>query len=336
MVTRNHLFCALLFGFAVMCLCFASYSIFVYYEYPILRSIVPSQISASTFATSVNCALPEISRSRGQKSGLDEGLGVSRTIWFSTFLLIMVPIRQSDRKSRQLIRDTWFEGFRNSQDVALRFAVGHVAMKPITYTEENKTFGDIVLLGIKEHSNTLTNKTLAIINWAHHHVRFSYFMKCDDDTYVFVQNMINELRKRPTTTKLYQGRFMIDHPPIRGHAKWADNEWDLGPNYIPFALGGGYVISHDLVATLNEVSQRLKWHPNEDTAVGAWLSAFDHERRDDRRFCLQWRNKEASFCERPILVYIFHEYRYEEVRRYFNHFHEQVINKTNNVTLLTI
>ena len=122
-------------------------------------------------------------------------------MWFSTFLLALVPIRPSDKDSRQLIRDTWFERFNNSQDVALRFVAGTKAMeydKQVKLIEENGTFGDIVFVDTKEKFTALTNKTLALINWAHHHVKFSYLFKSDDDTYMFVNNVIEELKTETT------------------------------------------------------------------------------------------------------------------------------------------
>ena len=154
---------------------------------------------------------------------------------FSTFLLTVVPIRPLDNQDscRKLIRETWFEGFNNSQDVALRFIVDTKAMesdKQAKLTEENGTFGDITFFDAKEDFNALTNKTLAFINWAHRHVKFSYLLKCDDDTYVFVKNMIVELKKRPTTTKLYYGIMYVNRKPKYGEKKWADDNWNLGSN----------------------------------------------------------------------------------------------------------
>jgi len=206
--------------------------------------------------------------------------------------------------------------------------------KRFELTEENGTFGDIVLVDAIENVATLTNKTLAIINWAHHHVKFSYMLKCDDDTYVFVKNMIVELRKRPTTTKLYYGKIIQNSPTVHGNFRWADETWDLGPAYLPFAIGGGYILSHDLVAILSEVSPHLKWHVNEDTAIGAWISAFDHERRSDEKICQVWKSKTTPECEEPILAFLFFGYSNDELKKLFRDLRKQVkFNK--NITLPT-
>ena len=249
--------------------------------------------------------------------------------WFSTFVLIVVPIRPADKDSRQLIRDTWFEGFHNSQDVALRFALGTRTMplkEQRIYTKENETFGDIIFVDTTEDFAALTNKTLAIINWAHRHVNFSYFMKCNDTSYVFVENMIVELRREPTATKLYYGHFMVDQG-IHDSSEWPDDKWDIGSHYLPFARGGGYIISQDLVAILSRDTPHLKWHINEDTAVGAWLSTFDHKRKSHNRFCYWWKGRKPSKCKQPVLIFAFHGFSNVEVKQHFNNFHEQVSSK---------
>ena len=255
-------------------------------------------------------------------------------IWFSTFFFIMVPTRPNGTDSRQLVRDTWFDGFQNSHDVALRFAIGNRTLSPdkkLEYIKENETYGDIIFIDAPEGADVLTNKTLSLFIWAYRHVEYKYLMKCDDDTYVFITLLLAELKKRPTTEKFYYGRIAPTNTPLRGKLKWADNDWDLGPYYIPFALGGGYIISHDLVALLSEQSPRLKWHINEDTAVGAWLSAFDVERRTDDRFCYWWKDWFVIGCKCyrfrcskwPVLVFMFHGHSFNDLKRHFTHFHKQ-------------
>ena len=249
-------------------------------------------------------------------------------VWFSTFLLIIVPVRPWGIKARQLIRNTWYKGFSDNRDCMLRFAVGGRGMgsnKRFEIAEENATHGDIIYVDCIENSNSLTNKTMSIMRWAHQHVNFSYFMKCDDDTYVFVKNMIAELKKRPTDTKLYYGIMLINNPPIKGNYLWSDDEWNLGLVYLPFAMGGGYILSHDLVQLVSVLSPRLKWHINEDTSIGAWLSAFDHERRSDNMFCQAGKvSTNPPGCNETILAHLFFGYTDDEIRQQFYHIYELV------------
>ena len=52
----------------------------------------------------------------------------------------------------------------------------------------------------------------------------------------------------------------VNRKPKYGKKKWADNNWNLSSNYLPFALGGGYVLSHDLVSFVSSQSPHLMWH----------------------------------------------------------------------------
>ena len=316
-VNSCNVLCAVFFVFELV---FLIYVMFLYYpNMPVALMRLHSFDALSSMNSSVE---------------LVEG-GNKSQIWFSTFLLIMVPTRPSDIRSRLLIRDTWFKGFSGSKDVALRFVIGSKSVghqKLFELTEENGTFGDLIFVDVIEKLSALTNKTLAIINWAHHHVSFSYMMKCDDDTYVFVKNMTDELRKWPTATKLYYGLMLHNIQPIRGNYKWADNEWDLGKAFIPFATGGGYVLSHDLVAILSRESPYLKWHINEDTAIGAWLSTFDHKRRSDK-FCRLWKGTKLTSCKTPLVAILTFGYTDNELNKYFHGLHEQVISNVRNLRL---
>ena len=271
--------------------------------------------------------------------------------WLSTFLLIIVPVRPWGIRARQLIRNTWYKGFKDSEDCMLRFAIGGRELEPnkmFEIGEENRTYGDIIYVDSVENPGSLTNKTMALMRWAHLHVDFSYLMKSDDDTYVFVKNMITELRKRSTNTKLYYGIMLINNPPIRGNYLWADSEWDLGLVYLPFAMGGGYILSHDLVQLISMLSSRLKWHVNEDTAIGAWVSAFDHERRSDNMFCQSGKlSTNPPGCNETILAHLFFGYSDDEIWQQFNLIYKQVnsnrpikwkttnSNKTDKVSVLS-
>ena len=341
MVTRVVFISAAFFGFELM---FLSYLLFIYH--PNLAAVPSGIFSARSLSGYVesrveNCSRPanltaDKSRTAQLSTVVDKG---GPNYWFSTFLLILVPVRPGDIYARQLIRDTWFDGFVNSsEDVELRFAIGNETLsveKRFELTEENGTFGDIIFIPTAEDVAALTNKTLALMVWAHHHVNFSYYMKTDDDTYVFVKSILVELRKRPTTTRLYFGKILFNNPIVRGNYKWADNDWDLSPVYLPFAMGGGYLLSHDLISILSRNRQHLKWHINEDTAVGAWLSAFDIERRGDNRFCYCYKNHDVKDCRMPYLAILLFGFTREELVKHFNHYHAQVLADVENVTLLT-
>ena len=55
--------------------------------------------------------------------------------------------------------------------------------------------------------------------------------------------------------------------------------------YIPYAMGGGYVLSHDLVSYISTNFELLKQFNSEDVSVGTWLAPLKNVHRvHDVRF----------------------------------------------------
>jgi len=229
---------------------------------------------------------------------------------FTTFLLIMVPVLPKSFHSREVIRNTWYKGLRDSKDVMLRFAIGTAGLVDINVVNklatENRTFGDLIYFDKhKESKMALTEKTLLMMQWADCNVQFSYFLKCDDETFVFIDKLIAELKKRPLATRLYYGLIRNNSKPHQS-GPWADKKWKLGSTYLPYALGGGYILSSDLIKLIVENIDYLQWHPNEDTAVGSWLAPYKIELRNDKLICVsfgEWRPDDG--CPKNQVIHIF-------------------------------
>ena len=243
---------------------------------------------------------------------------------FRTFLLIMIPILPSSFSSREMIRSTWYKGFTDSEDVMLRFAMGIKGVDAnVTeqLVDENNTHHDLLFFdNLKENRSVLTNKTLMLMQWACANINFTYFLKCDDDTYVFVKRMLNELKKRPTTKRLYYGVIDSKGRPkkVNDSNSWSDYGWDIADTYLPYALGGGYILSSDLVNLIVEDSLYLRWHPNEDTAVGSWLAPYKFERRNDKLICIMFFNKKKSKkCPQYHIMHLFFGVKREELDKIF-------------------
>ena len=138
--------------------------------------------------------------------------------------------------ARESIKDTWYHGFNDSEDVIVRFAVGTKGTEEDVAAhlqKENEAHKDLAFIeNIQDYYITPTNKTLAMIVWAHNNVDFKNFMKMDPITFVHVNNMVSVLRQRPTTKGLYYGRMQYKKKPNQKSSEY--NRCNLGFNrYIP-------------------------------------------------------------------------------------------------------
>lgn len=182
------------------------------------------------------------------------------------------------------------------------FAVGTLGLDPKLISElnaEQGVFNDLLLLD--DHKESYFNLTLKLIKSVQKLERttpkFKYLLKCDDDTYVKLNLMAEDLIHYDTKLKekkksfetndkleLYWGYFS-GRSNIKTAGKWQEKDFSLCDHYLPYALGGGYVLSKGLVTYIANNSETLNLYKSEDSSVGTWLSSFRHiHRRHDVRF----------------------------------------------------
>ncbi len=205
-------------------------------------------------------------------------------------VIVLSSVRGRDR--RNTIRGTWMKDYQHrTPPVLVRFTIGTLQLPTSdlqALTEEQAAHGDLVLLpGLKEDYANLTRKVLQSLVWADTHLNFSYLMKCDDDTFVVMDTVLAELAARTSRQSYYWGFFDGRATPKRS-GKWAEKGWFLCDRYLPYALGGGYVLSADLVHRIAANADGLQLYNSEDVSVGVWLSPYEAERHHDVRFNTEW------------------------------------------------
>ena len=129
---------------------------------------------------------------------------------------------------------------------------------------------------------SLTQRTLYGFKHVYEHYRFDYVLKCDDDTYVDVFRVASELQRRPSKERLYWGGYW-GKGKILFIGTYRETQWTLCDRYLPYAYGGGYILSRDLIQLLVENAPQLKQYKSEDVSMGAWLSLYNIERKHDAR-----------------------------------------------------
>ncbi len=171
--------------------------------------------------------------------------------------------------------------------VVVKFALGTEGLSPAEMEDvksEEVAHGDLLLLpNLIDSYTNLTRKVLTSFIALDASLNFSYLMKCDDDTFVVLDTILNELTQRKSKQSYYWG-FFDGRAHVHRQGKWAEKKWFLCDRYLPYALGGGYVLSHDLVRRIVSNSDSLVFYNSEDVSVGVWLSPYDAERHHDVRF----------------------------------------------------
>jgi len=93
--------------------------------------------------------------------------------------------------------------------------------------------------------------------------------------------------------RLYWGFLDGRAKPFR-KGKWKEKDWILCDRYLPYQLGGGYVLGRDLVEFLARNGHLLKMYRSEDVAVGVWLAGLDVSYVHDPRFDTEFRSRGCS------------------------------------------
>ena len=202
-------------------------------------------------------------------------------------LMILILSSPKTKNRRDAIRQTWMKRYDKSLKVQVKFSVGLEGL-PTKEVEnlksENTAHGDLLLLeNVLDSYHNLTRKVLESIVVLDDHYLFSYLMKCDDDTFVVLDVVLKELSERSADKSYYWG-FFDGRAHVKRRGKWAEASWFLSDRYLPYALGGGYVLSKDLVRKIATNAANLALYNNEDVSVGVWLSPYRAERRHDVRF----------------------------------------------------
>jgi len=214
------------------------------------------------------------------------------------FLLIVVVSAPNNLAKRMAVRNTWLrQAHATSHDVRHFFVVGSGSLsEPMTseLNRENSQFGDLLLLPLVDEYGKLTEKVLEAFVRLDETWDFNYLLKVDDDSFVRVGELLDELKNSNYKSGLYWGYF-DGRAPVQRRGKWAEDNYVLCDRYLPYALGGGYVVSANLVTYMANNADDLQVFGSEDVSVGTWLAPLRSVHRvHDLRFDTQWTSRGCS------------------------------------------
>lgn len=221
-------------------------------------------------------------------------------------LIILILSAPENFAKRNTIRETWLKlknrahhtdgDYLNFKHYFVIGGLGLTVDKTKIINSEQLKYNDILILPLYDSYSNLTQKVLKSFGWLQGQyefgVDFKYILKCDDDSFVRIDNLIheiaqieliylknvrqylefanantspylrvnlqaNELKAERGDLSLYWGYFN-GNAKIRRSGKWGENSWINCDNYLPYALGGGYVLSKNLITFLAQNADYLR------------------------------------------------------------------------------
>jgi galactosylxylosylprotein 3-beta-galactosyltransferase len=170
-----------------------------------------------------------------------------------SILIILILTSPANVNRRDVIRETWLSLCKNNSVVQYHFVIGGGGISEEMHSfivEEQSVHHDLIVLPhVYDNYKSLTQKVLEAFVWIDKAVKhFHYLLKCDDDSFVQVDKVVLELITLKVTKghSLYWG-FFNGRGHVKESGKWKESDWVLCDYYLPYALGGGYVLSQKLI-----------------------------------------------------------------------------------------
>lgn len=158
-----------------------------------------------------------------------------------TFLIVLILSAKHLKERRDAIRQSWLK-LQGARRVKYFFVLGSLELEPHEVEalhEENNVHQDLLTLpNVKDTYSGLTSKVLAALRHVHHHYNFELLVKVDDDSFVRLDALYDELLHTKDTRRLYWGYF-VANSQVKSKGQWAEKQWFLSDRYLPYAVGGG-------------------------------------------------------------------------------------------------
>ncbi|XP_067938770.1 beta-1,3-galactosyltransferase 6-like isoform X2 [Watersipora subatra] len=181
---------------------------------------------------------------------------------------------------RDAIRQTWMFTMQTFQQTQVYFVIGKEGLVndlSASLAHEHSKHNDLLLLdNLKDSYYKLTEKLVGSLTIVSKRYNFTYVMKCDDDTFIDSSKLIQELSSLPARG-LYWGYF-TGAARVKKSGPWAEPNFSLCDRYLPYARGGGYVLSWDVVDFIIKNSHILQIYNSEDVTIGVWLAPLNIQR----------------------------------------------------------
>lgn len=198
------------------------------------------------------------------------------------FLVLMVPVAPGNLAARWAIRRTWGGEPRVQGRTVLTLFVLGLPGGPDAeehrddVRQESRVYRDLIQCDFLDSYVNLTIKTMLMLEWLSTRCpSASYAMKVDSDIFLNVHNLVRMLLAPDTPRENYVTGLVWRHSPVvrNRHQKFfMPREVVAEPEYPPYPLGLGYVMSNDLPRKILGVSCRVRPVYIEDVYLGMCLN----------------------------------------------------------------
>ena len=247
----------------------------------------------------------------------DSRLNLYTEKYFLVLILIHSGIDQKTR--RDAIRNTWLSSSMiGNVSLMYWFVIGGKLASDNVRTsilEEQDHHNDLLILwNVRNNYSELSLRSLHSMTHIANHYQYSYMLKTDDDVFLNTPIILKELKAIYPLKRLYWGHFSCHNPPMED-GRWKEKNWHWCDVYYPYAYGGMYILSHDVVQLIADNANSLQCYSCEDVSLGAWLASYNLYRLNDARIFV----KHGTHCSRGyIAVHIKHYLCHKVMKKYFD------------------
>ena len=207
---------------------------------------------------------------------------------------------------RKIIRNSWLSTSQN-YSMAYRFFTDGIGIQKELMDklkEEQAQFKDLEFLPTKK-GYWLTHRYLFAMFWAYEHYDFLFYMKVDDDYFVCLNNLMNDLQYRKHERLLYWGYFRCERKMV-------------------IMDEGFLIISVDLAREFIKRNNSLCCSPFGDQMIAMWINRLEHKGYDvtyfpDNSRLMHYRkylkNEQSDMCRKILGV---HQAYPKHMARYWN------------------
>ncbi|KAJ7387820.1 hypothetical protein OS493_001166 [Desmophyllum pertusum] len=176
------------------------------------------------------------------------------------FMNILTANFRVDR--RMAIRNTWASTAKN-YSIAYRFFTDSIGVEKgeiDKVLQENAVYKDIQMIPTKQ-GYWMSHRYLHALFWGYKHYDFKFYMRVDDDYFVCLNNLYNDLQYRMKEKLFYWGFLGCD------------------PKMV--AIDEGFIIvSIDLAKEFMKRNNSMCCHPMGGQMIGMWVNRLEYEGYD--------------------------------------------------------